>query len=48
MVRNKIFYIAIGIIPLLFSMVIHEVAHGWAALTLKNTFAYDGHRTISS
>jgi len=44
MIHNKIFYIAIGIIPLLFSMVIHEVAHGWAALKLGDSTAKDAGR----
>ena len=44
MVRNKIFYIAIGIIPLLFSMVVHEVSHGFAALKLGDSTAKDAGR----
>ena len=44
MVKSKIFYIAIGIIPLLFSMVVHEVAHGWAALKLGDSTAKDAGR----
>ena len=44
MIQNKIFYIAIGIIPLLFSMVIHEVAHGLAALKLGDPTARDAGR----
>ena len=44
MVRNKIFYIAIGVIPLLFSMVVHEVAHGFAALKLGDSTAKDAGR----
>lgn len=42
--QNKIFYIAIGIIPLLFSMVVHEVAHGWAAYKLGDSTAKDAGR----
>ena len=42
--QNKIFYIAIGIIPLLFSMVVHEVAHGFAALKLGDSTAKDAGR----
>ena len=44
MVKNKIFYIAIGVIPLLFSMVVHEVAHGWAAYKLGDSTAKDAGR----
>ena len=44
MIKSKIFYIAIGIIPLLFSMVVHEVAHGWAALKLGDSTAKDAGR----
>ena len=44
MIKSKIFYIAIGIIPMLFSMVVHEVAHGFAALKLGDSTAKDAGR----
>lgn len=42
--RNKLYYIALAIIPLLFSMIVHEVAHGWMAYKLGDTTAKDAGR----
>jgi len=42
--RNKIYYIALAIIPLLFSMIVHEVAHGWMAYKLGDSTAKDAGR----
>ena len=42
--RNKLYYIALAIIPLLFSMIVHEVAHGLMAYKLGDTTAKDAGR----
>jgi Zn-dependent protease len=41
MEQNKIFYVAIAIVPVLFSIIFHEVAHGWMAYKLGDTTARD-------
>jgi Zn-dependent protease len=38
---NKIFYVAIAAIPVLFSIVFHEVAHGWMANKLGDSTAQE-------
>ncbi|MBP5202698.1 site-2 protease family protein [bacterium] len=42
--KNKLYYIALAIIPLLFSMIVHEVAHGLMAYKLGDTTAKDAGR----
>lgn len=41
MEQNKIFYVAIAVVPVLFSIIFHEVAHGWMAYKLGDTTARD-------
>ena len=38
--RSSVQLIAIAIIPLIFAVVVHEVAHGWVALQLGDDTAY--------
>jgi len=37
---NTVQLIAIAIIPTLFAIVVHEVAHGWVAFRLGDSTAY--------
>ena len=39
MEQNKIFYVAIAAVPVLFSIIFHEVAHGWMANRLGDSTA---------
>jgi len=39
MTTEKIYFLAIAAVPILFSIVFHEVAHGWMANRLGDTTA---------
>jgi Zn-dependent protease len=39
MEQSKIFYVAIAAVPVLFSIIFHEVAHGWMANKLGDSTA---------
>lgn len=41
MEENKVFYVAIAVVPVLFSIIFHEVAHGWMAYKLGDTTAQE-------